>query len=226
MAGRVRECARRRPCRGPHRRAGSIIGPVGLKSSLVQPADDQIETLLDRCRRGDQAAWSALVHAHGGLVYAVGRRVGLTEDECDDVAQDVFTALASNLGGIRHARAIPAWLSTTTRREAIRLRRRKGGHRALEHEPAGSAEGALEAIERHEQVRRAVEWLGGRCRELIRELYFREGRSYGQIAASLGIPIGSIGPTRRRCLAQLAVLLDEKLGEGVSGGGGAPSSGE
>jgi RNA polymerase sigma factor (sigma-70 family) len=184
--------------------------------------------LLQRCARGDQRAWSRVIAMYSGLVYAIARQHGLREDQCDDIAQTVFAALLRGIGSIRDAQALPAWLSQTTRRACWRVVERERKDRArtmstdsedqgLAHVLRNTGEDGREArevllsIEDAHRVRLALDELGGRCRELLRALFVESDRpDYAVIAQRLSMPVGSIGPTRNRCIGKLAQLMGER----------------
>lgn len=170
--------------------------------------------LLERCRAGDQRAWADLVHEFGPLVFAVARRVGLPEDVCEDVAQATFAALAGNLAALREPGALPGWLVTTARREAIAHSKAATKRRLapLEHDPRAWDEvPALETLEAHHRLRTALGRLGPMCRDLLCALYFEGARpDYKAVAERLGMAMGSIGPTRRRCLERLGQIMQEE----------------
>lgn len=140
------------------------------------------------------------------------------------MAQTVFAALATNLSRLRDPRAIAAWLARSARRESWRVRKERARAAGLAPDPpalAADADAELLRVEEHHALRAALDELGGRCRELIRELYFRSpAPGYEEIAARLGVPIGSIGPTRRRCLEKLAELIESRGRAGGAGRGG------
>jgi RNA polymerase sigma factor (sigma-70 family) len=167
--------------------------------------------LVVRCKAGDEKAWFDLVAEFGPLVFAIARRVGLSEDNCEDAAQATFAALAHKLDTIHEPAALPGWLSTTARREAIRLSKEvaKRRGRGLDHDPEGTNEPAwIEEVETHYLLRRALGQLGPKCRNLLRALYFEGSNSeYQAVADRLGMAVGSIGPTRKRCLAKLAEIF-------------------
>lgn len=171
------------------------------------------EDLLERCRLGDRAAWGVLVERFSGLVYATARAHGFDEPTCDDIAQTVFAALARSLHGIKSGLALPGWITTTTRRECWRvaaLARRSRTLARPEVTDPDSIEERLEAVERAQRVREALRELGGRCEQLLRALFLADGEpDYQSVAVRMGMPVGSIGPTRIRCLAKLAKLLDD-----------------
>src|SRR5687768_2855396 len=79
------------------------------------------EQLLLACRRGEEAAWEALVRRYQRLVYAVPRRAGLDEDDAAEVFQEVFTTLLENIAGIEQPSRLHAWLVTTARRKTWRV---------------------------------------------------------------------------------------------------------
>jgi RNA polymerase sigma factor (sigma-70 family) len=169
--------------------------------------------LIERIRSGDQHAWNQLVDRHGGRVWTVARSQGLDRERASDVVQTVWLNLLHSLDRIRQPEAIVAWLTTAARREAIRVDRMS--KRALlvdderfDREPAAGDSLDDGAVTRHDRaiVRQAVERLGGRCSELLRLLYSTDELSYQEIGELLDMPVGSIGPTRARCLDRLRTL--------------------
>ncbi|MFM9959008.1 MAG: RNA polymerase sigma factor [Phycisphaerales bacterium] len=171
---------------------------------------EELESLIERCLKGDQSAWSALVDQYAGLVYAVARRCGLREDQCDDVAQAVFSTLVRRLSSIREPKALAGWLSMTAQREAWRVKKHSAKFEA-------QSEGAADAgpdpsdrftdLEQAQRVREALAELGHRCQEILKALAASAKPDYAALSQRLGIPMGSIGPTRARCLAKLGELL-------------------
>lgn len=178
--------------------------------------DSDLHELIERCRTQEPRAWSQLVDRFAGLVYAIARAHRLPEDACDDVAQVVFANLARSLQSIRDPQALASWLSTTARRECWRLiKARQRQRSSLEDSPevaVAPADQELERIDAAHRVRLGLERLGERCRELLSALFGRGTVDYQVLGARLGIPVGSIGPTRQRCLAKLAEILDQSAG--------------
>lgn len=179
---------------------------------------DPTPELVRRCMLGDAAAWRAFVERHTRLVWSVIRRHRLEESDAEDVHQAVFMAAVSNLSSLRESGRVVAWLATTTRRECWRTlrNRRRTATGALSDDAAASvpaAEESLELLEQRQAVRESLMELGGRCQRLLEALFSAPGEpSYPAIAEQLGMPIGSIGPTRARCLRQLcAILLDRGI---------------
>lgn len=189
-----------------------------------QPSD--AEVLIERCRKGDQAAWARLVESFQSLVYSIPKRMGLQDTDSADVFQATFLALYQNLDRIESGQALPKWLAVTASREALRVKRlsKRGSGDPLESlenvlstEETWVEEEAARAVDA-ETVRRAIQKLPGRCVELIRALFYEGQESYSNIAARLGLPTGSLGPTRARCLEKLRKVLTEWgfFGEDVS----------
>lgn len=184
----------------------------------MKPTDKQ---LLLSCRRGDETAWEALIHRYQRLIYAIPRRAGLDEEQSADVFQDVFVTLFEKLDEIDRPERLQAWLVTTARRKTWRVitkqkaLREAPGHkesaeRKLMDLPDGAppADEVLVLLEKQHQVRVAVAALDERCGKLMKLLFYApEPPSYSEIASKLGIPEGSIGPTRARCLEKLMRLL-------------------
>ena len=192
-----------------------------IKSTTKKPSD---RTLVERCLRGDEKAWRALVDRYARLVHSVPVRHGLNPVEVDDIGQEVFMALAQNLHRIDDPERLPAWLLTTARRASWRLihkrKREQPGARmdVSELEPSASARriGAgmpsmgelFTAWERQELLAQAMTSLRERCRALLSLIFLDPMEpSYDEISAQIGIKKGSIGPTRNRCLAQLRTIL-------------------
>lgn len=176
--------------------------------------------LVQRCLDGDARAWEALVRRHERLVYSIGRSYRLSDEDMGDVFQDVFAALVKSLPRLREARTLVRWLSVTAERiaRATALRRRReqaladddpGGLDRIEDATPGVG-AVLETLEAQALVRLALAGLQLRCQRLLAALYFEDPPpAYAELARRLGVPIGSLGPTRARCM--------EKLREGLEG---------
>ena len=172
----------------------------------MEPTDRE---LLLNCRKGDEAAWEALVNRYQRLIFAIPRRAGLDEDQSADVFQEVFTTLFQKLDGIDQPERLHAWLVTTTRRKTWHIVKQKESvsveDERVEQEflnlpdSAPLTEEVMIKLEQQHSVRAAVAALDERCRKLITMLFYRATPpAYAEIAASLGTPEGSIGPTRAR----------------------------
>jgi RNA polymerase sigma factor (sigma-70 family) len=157
---------------------------------------------------GDQAAWDALVDRFSGLVWSIARAHRLSDADAADVSQTTWLRLVEHLGRLRDPESVGAWLAATARHECLRLIRHAGrfvfdddAFETADSDPLPDA--LLIAGEREVALWRAIEALSDRCRTLIRVLMTEPAPSYEEIAAALDMPIGSIGPTRARCLEQL-----------------------
>ena len=187
------------------------------------PADDDA-TLVARCRQGDSSAWNALVMRYQRLVYAIVRRMGDDEHAAADVFQTVFSRLLQHLPKLADPSRLQAWIVTTAKREALLQRRRAqrtvsmhrsgdDGEAAPDWEPADDADGPeqqLDDLQQLHAVRLALDRMDERCRNLLGLLFndADERVPYDEVARRLGLPVGSIGPTRARCLGKLRGLLE------------------
>lgn len=166
--------------------------------------------LVRRCLDGEEGAWADLTDRYLRLVVRVAQRAGLDADRASDAAQETFLALWRNLRRLRDTRSLGGWLATTCRRRAWRLGKRDASRRAREEgvsvrdvaaEPL--PESVLVDEEQRHLVRRAFVTIGERCRRLLDALFFRPEMPYAEISEEVGMPVGSIGPTRKRCLDRL-----------------------
>jgi RNA polymerase sigma factor (sigma-70 family) len=167
-----------------------------------------LERLLKAAAAGDGAAWSALVERFAPRVRAVARSHRLSPHEVEDVVQTTWLRLIEHIGQIRDAERLGGWLATTAQRESLRAIRRGGrelpAEDVLANEPhTPELESRLVARERRIALAAALGTLSERQRALLAMVVLDEGASYGHVSASLGIPVGSIGPTRGRCLDRL-----------------------
>jgi RNA polymerase sigma factor (sigma-70 family) len=192
---------------------------VALKRTPFTSDTDQ--DLIRRCRQGSAGAWQELLDKYERLVFSVPLRFGLSQDDAADVAQITFTILIQSLGTLSEDSRLGAWLVTVARRHTWRLMERNRRETATERlEGTDLVESAVllgkedaDSIEHWE----LVEWLDAglwkvseTCRELLVGLYFQPERSsYAELAERLDMPMGSIGPTRARCLKRLKQVLGE-----------------
>lgn len=182
--------------------------------------DSDLQLVL-ACRRGDQLAWEKLIRRYKRLIYTIPLRAGLDEDQAAEIFQDVFTTLFQKLNDIEDPEKLHAWLVTTARRKTWRTKLQRGTRSLTNLDVMPEAERIrdeaplpdeqLVILEEQHQIRTAVSLLDERCQNLLQMLFYRrEPPSYVDIAASLGIPEGSIGPTRARCLGKLLRILKKK----------------
>jgi RNA polymerase sigma factor (sigma-70 family) len=174
--------------------------------------DPSVIALVARVTGGDEGAWNELVERYAPLVWSVCARYQLDRGDIDDVGQTVWLLLVENLGSLREPAALPGWLATTTRHECLRILR-SGRHRDFgalppdDQMPADPAAVTIEQdvidAERNAALRAAFAELTDGCHDLISLLIGDPPADYARISATLGIPVGSIGPTRARCLDKL-----------------------
>jgi RNA polymerase sigma factor (sigma-70 family) len=170
-----------------------------------------VDDLVTAARAGSQDAWNALVDRYLPLVTGVIRRYRLSPADADDVNQTVWLRLVEHLVDIREAKALPGWLVTTARNESLRIIRMRGRDTPVDPHGAtmdhlGEAPDMDEKLVREERaqaLREAMLELSPARRELLTLLLADPPLSYEEIGARLGMPIGSIGPTRARALEQL-----------------------
>ncbi len=185
--------------------------------------NEEDAALVARCLRGESAAWAALVQRYQRLVYAIVLRIGLDEHGAADVFQTVFTRLILHLPRIADPQSLKGWIVTTAKREA--LLQRKLGKRNVSTTIADDAteddadwdfadtspiaEQALDDLQQQVMVRDGLDRLDARCRDLLLLIFCDEDDklSYEEVARRLGISVGSIGPTRARCLDKLRALV-------------------
>jgi RNA polymerase sigma factor (sigma-70 family) len=171
---------------------------------------------------GDRLAWDALVARYTPLVVQITRRYRLSSSDSDDVCQVVWLRVLQCLNRIREPRALPGWIATTAKNESLRVVTTDQRTQPLDPitgsrldcaDGAAGLDEALLAGERRDALRRGLAELEPRHRELLLMVCAEPPVSYAEISTRLGIPVGSIGPTRARCLERLRGLAE---GEGVT----------
>jgi RNA polymerase sigma factor (sigma-70 family) len=186
----------------------------GQDALIGSVAEDGItvDELIGGARRGDQAAWNALVRRYSPLLLAVNRAYRLRDKDAEDVSQMVWLRLIEHLGRIREPRAVPKWIATTARHEAQRvvgaLRRIVPmdplAEAASQYRPnQAEVDAGLLRAEQHQALRDGLAELPTAQRQMLLLLAADPPLSYRQISHQLGIPVGSIGPLRARYLQRL-----------------------
>jgi RNA polymerase sigma factor (sigma-70 family) len=208
------------------------LGGMSTAESLVppEPARAPADSLTARAgrlfaafRAGDRAAFDQLVRVLTPLLWQTVRSQDLDRSAAEDVVQTVWLVLLRNAAAVQEPRAVTAWLVTSARREAWRASRRAGAGRArpgtdadvgdqLATVPAPRQEepdAQVVLAERDRLLWAHVQRLPQRCRQLLRVICFADRPDYDRLAQALGMPKGSIGPTRGRCLAKLRAALSD-----------------
>lgn len=173
------------------------------EDSSAEESDDA--RLVRRASAGDQDAWRQLVARHGRVPWAVARHYGLPAADAADVSQNTWLNLATGLRGLRDPGRLSYWLSTTARREALRVIAARDrelpesgwDHRTDESKPP---ETVVLTSERDFLLWQAFSGLSERCRQLLKLMAHAPELSYAQLGKTLGLSPHSVGPTRGRCL--------------------------
>jgi RNA polymerase sigma factor (sigma-70 family) len=173
--------------------------------------DPSVVALVVRAKAGDQVAWDEIVERYAPLVYGICTRYRLSRHDIEDVGQTVWLLLVEHLDKLREPAALPGWLATTTARECLRvvaaankteLRRNERDESTWFVDDKAIDEEILMA-ERNAGLRAGFAELPASCQQLLSMLISDPPSSYASIHDALGIPVGSIGPQRARCLDRL-----------------------
>jgi RNA polymerase sigma factor (sigma-70 family) len=186
--------------------------PVSTDASTDRSV--RLAACVERARRGELPALDEVVTELNPLLWHVARSQGLDAEDAADVVQTTWLELVRRLPEIRSPQSLTAWLVTATRREAWRVRGRvrretPGDAELLDEADAdgGDLDDRLLVGERDRCLWRHFQRLPERCRTLLRIVAYVERPDYSAVAEALGMPRGSIGPTRGRCLAKLRAML-------------------
>ena len=194
------------------------MGPPAAVRPPAEPA-----ALVRAAAAGDRTGWDELVARYTGLLWSVARAHRLDDATAADVVQTTWVRLLEHLSDLREPAAVGGWLATTARHECLRVIR--AGHReqvtadeALDRVDTGgpALDAALLQRERDAALWSALQELSDRCRTLLRVLMASPPPSYAEVSAALDVPVGSIGPTRERCLRKMRTLV-ETAGVGPRG---------
>jgi RNA polymerase sigma factor (sigma-70 family) len=182
---------------------------------------DDVAGLVTAAADGDAAAWQALVARFSGLVWSIARGHGLAGADAEEVFQITWFRLAEHIHRLKEPDRVVGWLATTARHESLKTIRAgqrvdliddldvlaPGVDELTPERAVLDAEAAVAETERLRQLWSAFHELPDRCRRLLRALLASPAPSYAEIAAAFEMAVGSIGPTRARCLRQLRELL-------------------
>ena len=203
---------------GGHQPQAGITADVSHATTAVPEQDaggPDIPLLVRRAADGDHWAWERLVDQYARLIWAITRDFKLGESDAADVFQATWLRLLEHIDRLEQPARVGSWLAATARNECLRsMAARK--RIMLVHDDATLKEDVtsepevderLLAEERAQAVRDAISCLPWRWRQLVELLMADPPASYAEISDQLGLPVGSIGPTRGRCLERLRVLL-------------------
>ena len=174
----------------------------------------RIAGLVNAARAGDEDAFGQIVTELSPMLWQVARAAGLSSSDAEDVVQTTWIRLLTHLSDIHTSGALTAWLVTTTKREAWRVRAEERRRQPIDEDwldalpdPGPGLEEKVIVDDQRRALWVAIGKLSRRCQELLRIVAFVPRPDYQAVAAELGIPVGSVGPTRGRCLAKLRALL-------------------
>jgi RNA polymerase sigma factor (sigma-70 family) len=185
-----------------------------LGNEYVEPSrggtmhdDSPATTLLENATRGVESAWREIVKRYSPLVFALCHRYGIRGADAQDVGSSVWLRLLTNSTSIRQPQALRGWLLTTARNECLLLLHHRNRQIPTDSTPIGELiepqfDANLIAEERRHAARQAFAQLSRRDQQLLSMLFSDPPKTYQEISSTLGIPVGSIGPTRTRCLTR------------------------
>src|SRR4051794_23549305 len=191
-------------------------GIADRKGRRMRITPEQAADLVAAAAAGDRRSWERLVDAYVGLIWAITRSYRLSDGDAADVSQTTWLRLIENIDRLQDPSRVGAWLATTARRECLRLLGRTNRN-GLVADIGGVLDGLAEdppdlaaellGRERGDEVQVALRTLPQRCQDLLQLLMLEPALSYEEISSALDMPVGSIGPTRGRCLRRLQPLL-------------------
>lgn len=203
----------------------TTLHPEPLASLRSRPVDERpVDELLADAAKGDDPSWAALVDRFGGLVWSVAQTFNLDRASVEDVTQTVWLRLAEHCDRIQEPDRLAGWLATTTRNEALRVQRCR--QRVFPQEPLieladptdPAVDDTLLGAETLSEVLQAFALLDEASQRLLRLLCVVPPLDYATISELTGRPVGSIGPTRQRCLQKLRLLLPPTIADVEQGG--------
>jgi RNA polymerase sigma factor (sigma-70 family) len=194
------------------------LSPV-LTYSRKAPGQWTDTRLVKECLAGNEEAWSALIDKYKALIYSIPIKYQMPPQEAADVFQAVCMELLSRLPDLREPKALAAWLIQVTHHQCFRWKRQQqrvvssdSEAGMIEQEVPPIAESLIRQTQEEQILREAISDLAPQCQRLIAALFFESpARPYAEIAAELGLAVGSIGFTRQKCMERLRKSL-KKMG--------------
>lgn len=186
------------------------------------PTPREEAELVQACLAGKTEAWKRVLDRYDAVIHAIPRRFGLDAEDAAEVYQNVCLALFRGLPRLREAAGLTRWILVTTRRQARDLARKRRREAPADDaelmaripDRGPSAAQLLEELSDRVALRAAVQGLPPRCRDLLTALYLEpEPLAYKDIARRFGMPEGTIGPTRMRCLQRLRRFVENMRSE-------------
>jgi RNA polymerase sigma factor (sigma-70 family) len=193
------------------------MSPVTAKAPKKAAQAWNDTRLVKECLAGNQEAWSLLVDKYKALIYSIPVKYGLSQAEAADVFQATCMELLVRLAELREPRALPKWLMQVAHHECYRMKRlnqrvvsRDAEPDLPEPETPAMAESLVQQTQEEQMLREAIASLTPQCQRLVALLFFEmPARPYAEVAAELGLAVGSIGFTRQKCIERLRRQLEE-----------------
>jgi RNA polymerase sigma factor (sigma-70 family) len=194
------------------------VSPVLIHSRKKPPSEWTDTRLVKECLSGNEEAWSALVDKYKALIFSIPIKYQLPSQEASDIFQVVCMELLASLPSLRKPKALPAWLMQVTHHECARWKRRQqrlisgdSESGVPEAEIPAMAESLIRQTQEEQILREAISSLAPQCQRLVAALFFETpARPYAEIAAELGLAVGSIGFTRQKCIERLRKSLQKQ----------------
>lgn len=194
------------------------MSPVTAKVPNKLPAAWNDTRLVKECLSGNEEAWSLLIDKYKALIYSIPVKYQLSQHEAADVFQATCVELLTRLPQLREPRALPKWLMQVAHHECYRVKRANQRMVSRDAEPdlpepetPAIAESLVQRTQEEQMLREAMTALTPQCRRLVELLFFETpSRPYTEVAADLGLAVGSIGFTRQKCIEKLRRQLEEQ----------------
>lgn len=173
------------------------------------------EYLVNQCIKGNSRAWACLVKRYRRLIYHFPSKAGLSSEDCDEVFQETLLSFYKQLDRITNLENLSFWISKVAQRSTWKAVNRNLKYADLSDnydvaDPSQIPEGDLELKHQQMKMRLALSELNEKCRQLLIALFYESDENdYKKISEELGIAMGSIGPTRNRCLAKFKKILEK-----------------
>jgi RNA polymerase sigma factor (sigma-70 family) len=193
------------------------MSPVVTKTEKKPRNVPDDPRLVNECLAGDEEAWSLLIDKYKALIYSIPVKYGLPPHEASDVFQSTCMELLTRLPELREPKALPKWLMQVAHHQCYRVKRQQQRLVSRDAEPdlpdpetPAIAESLVQQTQEEQLLREAMTTLTPQCRRLVQLLFFETPpRPYTEVAAELGLALGSIGFTRQKCIERLRRNLDE-----------------
>jgi RNA polymerase sigma factor (sigma-70 family) len=193
------------------------MSPVITTTVKKPPAAWSDTRLVKECLSGNEEAWSRLIEKYQALIYSIPVKYGLPAQEAADVFQATCVELLARLPELREPRALPKWLMQVAHHQCFRWKHQQQRIISRDTQPdlpepetPAIAESLVQQTQEEQMLREAMAALSPQCRRLVELLFFETpARPYAEVAADLGLALGSIGFTRQKCMQRLRRYLDE-----------------